>query len=93
MNKANGRLDRFKMGLGAAVLALLTGCVGYVDGGYGAAVVVPAPDVYFWGGGYYERGHDVHAYSHRGFESRVIAHPPIPPPVHFGGGGARGGRR
>ena len=41
-------------GLGVALLAALTGCVGYVDGGYygGSAVVVPGPDVYFYGGGY-----------------------------------------
>jgi hypothetical protein len=62
-------------GLGMALLAALTGCVGYVDGGYyGGPVVVPGPDVYFYGGGY-ERGHDVRVYSHRGFESRAVAHP------------------
>ncbi len=62
-------------GLGIALLAVLTGCVGYVDGGYyGGPVVVPGPDVYFYGGGY-ERGHDVRVYSHRGFESRAVAHP------------------
>jgi hypothetical protein len=25
-------------------------------------------------GGDYDRGHDVHAYSHRGYESRAAAH-------------------
>ena len=35
MNKANGPVDRIKIGLGIALLAALTGCVGYVDGGYG----------------------------------------------------------
>jgi hypothetical protein len=74
-----------KIGLGIALLATLTGCVGvgYVDGGYGGAVVVPGPDVYVFGGGY-ERGRDVHAYSNRGVASRAAAHP---------GGGGRGGRR
>ena len=82
MNKANGPVDRIKMGLGIALLAAFMGCVGYVDGGYGGAVVVPGPDMYVFGGGY-ERGPVVHGYSHRGFESRAVAHP--------GGGG--GGRR
>jgi hypothetical protein len=70
-----------KILLGISLLAALTGCVGYVGGGYDGAVVVPGPDVYFWGGGY-ERGRDVHDYSHRGFESRAVAHP-------GGGGGGR----
>jgi hypothetical protein len=75
MNKANTPVDRIKLGLGIALLAALTGCVGYVDGGYyGGTVVVPGPDVYFYGGGY-ERGRDVHVYSHRGYESRAVAHP------------------
>ena len=74
VNKANGPVDRIKMGLGIALLAALMGCVGYVGGGYGGAVVVPEPDVYLFGGGY-ERGRDVHAYSHRGSESRAVAHP------------------
>ena len=75
MNKARSPVDQIKIGLGIALLLVtLAGCVGYVDGGYygggyGGTVVVPAPDVYFWGGGY-ERGYDVRAYSQRGFESR-----------------------
>ena len=81
MNKATDAVKRIKMGLGIAFLATLMGCVGYVGGGYGR-VVVPAPDVYFWGGGY-ERGYDVHVYSQRGYESRAWAHP---------GGGGRGRR-
>jgi hypothetical protein len=67
--KTEGRIDRIKIGMGAAALAVLTGCVGYVGGGYGGEVVVPGPDVVIFGGGF-ERGHDVHEYSHRGFESR-----------------------
>ena len=55
------------------MLMALTGCVGYVRGGYGGAVVVPGPDLYFFGGSY-ERGHDVHDYSRRGFESRGSRH-------------------
>jgi hypothetical protein len=43
--------------------------------------VVSGPDVGFFGGPY-ERGRDVHEYSHRGAISRGVAH---------GGGG--GGRR
>jgi len=81
MNKAKGPFDRIKIGLGIAVLAALMGCVGYVDGGYGGAVVVPGPDVYLFGGGY-DRGREVHDYSHRGSESRAVAHP-------AGGGGGR----
>jgi hypothetical protein len=73
MNKANGPVDRIKIGLGIALLAVLTGCVGYVGGGYSSAVVVPGPDMYVFGGSY-ERGRDVHDYSHRGFESRASAH-------------------
>jgi len=94
---ANGLVDRIKIGLGIALLAALTGCVGYVDGGYvaggyGGAVVVAEPDVYVFGGSY-ERGRDVHEYSHRGVESRAVAHPDgrgqgsRPAPAHGGGGG------
>jgi hypothetical protein len=84
MNDANGPVDQIKIGLGVALLAALTGCVGYVDGGYyGGAVVVPEPDVYVFGGGY-ERGRDVHVYSQRGVASRAVAHP---------SGGGHGGKR
>jgi len=105
MNKANALVDRIKIGLGIALLAALTGCVGWVDGGYGGGVVVAEPDVYLFGGGY-DRGRDVHDYSRRGNESRAVAHPggggqvsrpaparPAPSsPAHSGGGG-QGGRR
>ena len=90
-NKANGPVDRIKIGLGIAVLAGLTGCVGYVDGGYGGGVVVAEPDVYFFGGGY-DRGRDVHDYSRRGGESRAAAHPAMSSAAHSGGGG-HGGKR
>jgi len=69
--------------LGTVLMATLMGCVGYVDGGYGGGVVVADPEVTVFGGGF-DRGRDVHAYSHRGGESRAVAH---------GGGGSRGGRR
>jgi hypothetical protein len=87
MNHANGPVDRIKIGLGIALLASLTGCVGYVDGGYVdggyvGAVVVPEP---LFIGGAYDRGRDVHVYSQRGVASRAVAHP--------SGGGARGGAR
>jgi hypothetical protein len=55
--------------LGIALMTALAGCVGYVDGGGGGAVIVPGPDVFLFGGGY-DRGHDEHGFSHRGFESR-----------------------
>jgi hypothetical protein len=73
MHEANGPVDRIKMGLGMALTVALTGCVAYVDAGYGGTVVVPAPDVYVFGG-VYERGRDVHEFSHRGFESRREVH-------------------
>jgi hypothetical protein len=73
MNKANGPVARIKIGLGIALVAALTGCVGFVGEGYGGAVVVPYPEYVF--GGSYERGREVHGYSHRGFESRAAAHP------------------
>jgi hypothetical protein len=85
MNTTKGPIDRIKTGLGIVLLAVLTGCVGYVDGGYSGAVVVPGPDVYVFGGGYYERGRDVHDYSRRGSESRAVAHPAA--------GGEHGGKR
>jgi len=82
--KTNRPLAMIKTGLGIALSAALMGCVGYVDGGYVGAVVVPEPEVFLFGGGY-ERGRDAHVYSHRGAESRAVAHP--------GRGGARPGRR
>ena len=64
------RGDRVALGLGLAMVLALTGCVGYVDGGYvGGAVVAPEPDVTIFAGGY-DRGRDAHWYSHRGHESR-----------------------
>jgi hypothetical protein len=84
MNKSGNLVNQIKMGLAMALLAAFTGCVGYVDGGgYGGTVVVPGPEVDFYGGGVYERGVDVRGYSHRGGASRAAAH----------GGGGRGGRR
>jgi len=71
--------------LASAALMAFTGCVGWVDGGggYGAVVVAPEPDVFFYGGGFYDRGHEVRGYSARGAASRGAAH----------GGGHGGGRR
>jgi hypothetical protein len=93
------------VGLGVALLAALTGCVGYVGGGYGGPVMVPGPDMYFYGGSY-ERGPEVRAYSQRGHESRVVVHPVVVMPArgpasahvaaastaHRGGGGPEGKR-
>ena len=96
MNKANGLVDRVTIALGIALLAALTGCLGFVGGGgdYGGEVVVPGPDLYIFGGGY-DRGRDVHDYSHRGHESRAAARPErraaarpeSHAPAHSGGGG------
>jgi hypothetical protein len=63
------------LALSFAVTMILTGCVGYVDGGgeVGAAVVAPTPDVFLFGGGY-DRGRDVHGYRDRGAQSRGAAH-------------------
>lgn len=72
MNKTNGLVDRIKMGLIIALVAVSAGCVGYVNGGYGGAVVVPVPEVYVFGGAY-ERGPDVRVYSQRGYQSRQAA--------------------
>jgi hypothetical protein len=83
--KQNGPANQIKIGLVMALLAALTGCVGYVGGGYGGAVVVPGPEISVFGGGGFERGRDVHDYSHRGSVSRAAAHP--------GGGGRGGGGR
>ena len=83
LSKVIGLIDRIKIGLGTALLVAFTGCVGYVDGGYGGGVVVADPDVYVFGGGY-DRGHDVRAYSQRGSASRAVAHPAA---------GGHGGRR
>jgi hypothetical protein len=82
--KQNGAVNQIKIGLVMALLAALTGCVGYVDGGYGGAVVVPGPEISVFGGGVFERGGDVRGYSHRGSVSRGVAH---------GGGRGGGGRR
>ncbi len=69
--------DGIKMVLGLALAAVVSGC--YVEGG-GPVVVGGGP--VFWGGPYYERGPEVHVYSHRGFESRAVVHGS----VHIGGG-------
>ncbi|HEV2327329.1 MAG TPA: hypothetical protein VGY56_00915 [Verrucomicrobiae bacterium] len=68
----------------------LTGCVGYAGPDYddddgGVYMGPPVVGMDFFGGDY-DRPYDVHAYSHRGFESRSFAH-------HWGGhgGGFRGG--
>ena len=91
MNKTNDLVNRIKIGLMIGLLTALTGCVGfwgsgpgyYNDGGYyDGTVIVSEPDVFLFGGGY-DRGRDVHNYSHRGSESRGAAHP----------SGGRGGRR
>lgn len=78
MHAVRGQISRrSKVVLSGALLAALTGCLGYVDGGYsgdyGGAVIVPEPDVVVFGGGY-ERGRDVHEFSHRGAVSRGREH-------------------
>ena len=70
-----------------ALLVILTGCVGYVDGDGGGVAVVgpPPPDVVIFGGDY-DRDRDVHEWSHRGHESRGYGH------GDFGHGGGGHGR-
>ena len=80
MNLANRWVERSKIVLGVAFLAVLMGCVGYVGPEYGGAVVVPGPPVVVFGG-IYERGPDVRIYGHRGFESRAVARPHYAEPV------------
>ncbi|MGD1088569.1 MAG: hypothetical protein ABR955_07560 [Verrucomicrobiota bacterium] len=86
MNKANSPVDRIKIALGMALLTALTGCVGFVGGGYGGEVVAPGPDLFLFGGGY-DRGRDVQGYSNRGFASRAAAR------SNGGGRGGGGGKR
>ena len=74
MNFPSASLRPIPILLGLALLTVLTGCVGYVGGGYGGdAVIVPGPDVYLFGGGY-DRGGDARGYSHRGAVSRGGGH-------------------
>ncbi len=73
-------------------IGCLSGCLGYVDGGYGGygdyggygnyGGYDNGPDLYLFGGDY-DRGRDVQQYSHRGSASRAS--------VHTGGGGHSGG--
>lgn len=85
MKNLNGLADRITLGLGISLLAVSTGCIVPVGGGYGGDVVVPGPDVVLYGGGYdrgrdFDDGHDAHVYSERGVASRAT--------VHSGGGHA-----
>ena len=84
-NKTDRPFHWTKFGALIALLTTLTGCVGYVDGGYGGgAVVVSGPDLFLFGGGY-DRGRDVRGYSDRGAASRGGD--------RHDGGGHDGGRR
>jgi len=72
------RLSGFTVGMAMLCVAIyitFTGCAAYVggDGGGGVVVTPPAPGVVIFGGDY-DRRRDVHAYSHRGYESRAAAH-------------------
>ncbi len=98
MNKAKGPIDRIKVGLEIALLAALTGCAGWVDGGggygyggygYGGVVMAPEPDYYLFGGDYGWGGRDVYRYGRRGFESRRAAH--LGRGGYYGGGFHGGG--
>jgi hypothetical protein len=53
------------------LLMILTGCAG--SGDYYGDDVDNGPDLYLFGGDF-DRGHDVHHFSHRGSESRGAAH-------------------
>lgn len=77
MDEVKSLVNRIKICLVAGLLMSLTGCAGFVSGGYYVdEVVVPGPDVYLFQGEY-DRGQDVHNYSHRGSESRIAAHPNV----------------
>ena len=70
--KDGGRLlELVNLVLATTIVATLLGCAAYVGDGYGGTVVVPGPVFY---GDFHERGHEVRAYSHRGYESRGEAH-------------------
>jgi hypothetical protein len=87
MKKLFDALGYLKISLAVALMAFSAGCVGYGGGGYdyvGGPYVGPVVDADFYGG-FYGRGHDVHAFSHRGFASRGVA--------HGGGFGHGGGHR
>ena len=74
MHKTKSLVQEVALAAGVLVAAIFTGCVGYVDGGYGGgAVVVHEPDTYIYGGSY-ESVHDVNVYSHRGAVSRTVVH-------------------
>ena len=60
--------------LGVASCFILTGCVGYVGPDGGDVYVSPPPVVVGVWGGDYDRPHDAHVFSHRGYESRAYAH-------------------
>jgi len=77
MNKAISLVERIKVGLAIGSLLTLAGCAGYwTEDYYGDTMMVlgPEPDMFLFGG-YYDRGRDAHNYSHRGSESRRVAHP------------------
>ena len=67
LSKASGPVDRIKIGLGIALLTVLMGCVGYVDGGYAAARWWCRGLICIFSAAAYDRGRDVHAFSQRGF--------------------------
>jgi hypothetical protein len=67
------KIELIAIGVAIVLMATLVGCVGYVDGGYGGAVVVGGPEVTVFGGGF-ERGREVHEYSRRGGDSRAAGH-------------------
>jgi hypothetical protein len=95
MNKLKVLVDRIKIGLAIAVLTALTGCVGFVGGGYadGGGGWWGGDGGGWWGGGGggFDRGHDVHAYSDRGVASRAVAHGGGGGGHASGGGGGHGG--
>jgi hypothetical protein len=92
MSALNVLTNRLKLGLVIAMLTAVTGCIGVVgDGGYyGDGAYVGGWWGGWWGGGggYYDRGRDVHGYSARGAASRGAAHGGG---GHGGGGGGHGG--
>jgi hypothetical protein len=77
MNTMKDPMNGIKIYLVIGSLISLTGCAGFGGGGYyNDPVVIVQPGYYLFDGDY-NRGRDVHNYSHRGSESRVAAHPNV----------------
>jgi len=78
MKKLRGPMERIKIGLALAAGVAFAGCVGcwdggYYDGGYAGPVGVDIEAPVFFSG-FFDGGHAVRGYSHRGHASHAVAH-------------------